>query len=167
MYNVNPEVNARSQVKTSTCWLSALEMMFDWKYKRGYSYDYAAEILYKMDASYYLDVKYIYKNGIAPSECRETAKMLGLYAAGGTPTIPADVLEDLLRRKGPVWISGRWLPNSSHAVVITGCEAATGKIKYIDPWQNNALTDSNASTAWLDNRGPDWTNCDAGLMYWM
>ncbi|MEP6925010.1 MAG: papain-like cysteine protease family protein [Pyrinomonadaceae bacterium] len=167
MFNVAPAVNPRSQVKSSTCWLSALEMMFDWKYKRGYNYDYSAEILNKMDASFYLNVEYIYKNGIAPGECRETAKMLGLFAAGGSQTIPPDVLEDLLRRKGPVWISGRWLPNSSHAVVITGCEAATGKIKYIDPLKNFTLTDSDGSTTWLDNRGPAWTNCDAGLMYWM
>jgi hypothetical protein len=51
-------------------------MLFKWKSRD------AGTILSKMDQSPNLYPSYMLENGIAPSECKETAKMLGLGYAG-------------------------------------------------------------------------------------
>ena len=179
--NISPDIQPRNQNKSSTCWLSCLEMMFHWKYKKcgEYTgpkldwkyescngYDYTSEILWKMDASYSLNTEFIYKNGIAPAECRETARMLGLQPTGFDSTVEADFLQGMLRRQGPLWIGGMWISGRSHALVITGYNSDTRKVSYVNPWENYSLSESSGPLEWLLGRGSQWINCDASVMYW-
>jgi hypothetical protein len=183
IFKVAPDVQPRNQIENSTCWLSSLEMMFqwkyhksgsyehsnslEWKYERCSGYDYTSEILWKLDASYYLNPENMYKNGIAPQECRETARMLGLYATSFGDEIDAKMLQDMLRRYGPLWISGMWIQGRSHVMVVTGCNAETQKISFINPWKNFSLSETSGFVYWLQDRGSQWINCDASVMYWL
>ncbi|MEP6849459.1 MAG: papain-like cysteine protease family protein [Acidobacteriota bacterium] len=160
-------VSPRMQAKGTSCWLSGLEMMYDWKYKRSTGFDYTTEILAKMDESTELYPYFMRENGIAPGECRETAKKLGLFPCGDTSKIGAQALEDVIAAHGPVWIAGRWYLDCDHVVVVTGCDATTDKITYINPWKNYSLEESPGTVGWLQTRGKEWSACDASIMYWM
>ena len=84
-YKVNPEVSPRNQPTSTTCWLTCLQMLFQWKIDKGQT-SYSADkdsILAAMDQSPNLYPYYMEKAGIAPGECKETAKMLGLRWSGG------------------------------------------------------------------------------------
>src|SRR5262245_34279446 len=162
MFKVSPTVNPRNQRLSSTCWLTCLQMMFEWKGKDA-SED---KILAAMDASPNLFPYYMRDAGIAPGECKDTAKMLGLRWSGDGE-IEADVLYDLMTQRGPIWIAGMWRRGSSHVLVVTGVDKDAGKIRYVDPWENYSLEDSPGTLDWLNNRGDVWKNCDASVMYWL
>ncbi|MGA9994600.1 MAG: papain-like cysteine protease family protein [Pyrinomonadaceae bacterium] len=162
MFKVSPTVNSRNQRLSTTCWLTCLQMMFEWKGKDS-SED---TILSKMDASPHLYPYYMRDAGIAPGECKETAKMLGLRWSGDGE-ISADILHDLMAKRGPIWIAGIWRRGYSHVMVVTGVNKETGAIRYIDPWENYSLSDSPGTVTWLNNRGDVWKSCDASVMYWL
>lgn len=171
MYKVSPAVTAKTQPLSSCCWLTCLEMLFVWKKKDS------SGILEAMDKSPDLFPYYMKNNGIAPWECKETAKMLGLKAGSGD--IEAEVLESCLKTHGPMWIAGDWVEGSmtekekaankadhSHVIVVTACDAAADKIKYINPWNNHDLSESNGTVSWLTKRADKWKNCTHSVMYW-
>lgn len=162
MYKVSPAVNPRNQRLSTTCWLTCLQMIFEWKGKDA-SED---NILTKMDASPNLFPYYMRDAGISPGECKETAKMLGLRWSGDGE-IEASVLHDLMVQRGPIWIAGIWRRGYSHVLVVTGVDKDGGKIRYIDPWENYGLTDSPGTVSWLSSRGDVWKSCDASIMYWL
>ena len=166
-YKVNPEVKPMTQRLSSTCWLTCFQMLFQWKIDKGSSSLSASEssILAALDKSPNLFPYYMVTAGIAPGECKEAAKMLGLRWAGGGD-IDAQILHDALKSHGPYWVAGNW-GSGSHVIVVTACNPDTGTIKYIDPWQNVTLTDSNGTISWLNGRGSVWKNCDSSLIYWL
>ncbi|HTK38845.1 MAG TPA: papain-like cysteine protease family protein [Pyrinomonadaceae bacterium] len=168
MTKVSPEVVPQNQNTKAACWYFCLRMMFQWKRDAGDINKDPEKILELMDKSARL---YPYemrdKWGIAPDECRETARTLGLTATGDGE-IDAGVLEDTLKTKGPIWIAGDW-GLGNHVIVITGCEPATGKIRFINPYQNLGGTDSPGTISWLNDReknGNLWKSCDASVMTW-
>ncbi len=165
MFNVSPAVRPRSQEWSTCCWLTCLEMMFEWKRNQGDKSKDPSKILELMDASPNLFPYYMRDAGIAPGECKETAKMLGLRWSGDGE-IYAEVLSDLMTRSGPLWVAGMWRKGSSHVIVVTGVDRDSGKIKYVDPWENNDLSQSNGTISWLNSRGQLWKSCDASVMYW-
>lgn len=165
LYKVSPDVKPKTQQLSTTCWLSCLEMLFAWKKD-------TRDILSTMDQSPRLFPYYMKTAGIAPSECRETARQLGLQCGSGA--IEAKILKDCLAMHGPMWIAGDWVKGSdpdvtddnSHVIVVTACDPDDGKIKFINPWQNNDLSESSGTVSWLTKRSSKWKNCDAGVMYW-
>ncbi len=166
MYKVKPEVKPMTQPTTTTCWLACFQMLFQWKSDNGGSVSAnKASILATLDKSPNLFPYYMEKAGIAPGECKEAAKMLGLRWAGGGD-IDAKALHDALKSHGPYWVAGNW-GSGSHVIVVTACNPDTGSIKYIDPWQNVTLSDSNGTMSWLNERGSVWKNCDGSLIYWL
>jgi hypothetical protein len=170
MYKVSPEVKARTQPLSTCCWLTCLEMLFIWKGKDS------SGILAKMDESPNLFPYYMQNAGIAPGECRETARYLGLKCGSGD--IEAQVLHDCLSQHGPMWVAGDWAAGAneamgkkaegdhSHVIVVTACDPTDGRIRYINPYANNSLEDSPGTISWLTTRSTKWKNCDAGVMYW-
>ncbi len=164
MFNVSPAVKPRSQPKGTCCWLTCFEMMFEWKQDKGDKSKDPAKICDLIDRSETLWSDYLYSHGIAPYECREASRMLGMMASGDTTVIDAENLMALLQSKGPVWIAGNW-GRGSHVIVVTGCDD-TGRIVYIDPWENYSLTPSQGTVGWLSKRSTSWTNCDASVMTW-
>jgi hypothetical protein len=165
MVNVSPNVTPQNQPFSTCCWLTCLEMMFEWKRIAGDDKKDFTKILTLMDASKDLYPYYMKNNGISPRECKETAKMLGLRWSGDGE-ITADILADMLPVRGPLWVAGMWRKGSSHVIVVTGVDRESGKIRYIDPWENYSLTDSPGTISWLNGRGDVWKNCDASVMYW-
>ncbi len=166
MYKVSPDVKPMNQPTSSTCWLSSLQMLFQWKIDKGSSVSGDKDsILAAMDKSPNLFPYYMEKAGIAPGECKETAKMLGLRWAGGGD-IDAQVLRDALKSHGPYWVAGNW-GSGSHVIVVTACNPDLGTIRYVDPWKNYTLADSPGTISWLNGRGSVWKNCDASLIYWL
>lgn len=167
IYKVSPEVKPMNQPTSTTCWLTSLQMLFQWKIDKGDASKSAdkASILAAMDKSPNLFPYYMEKAGIAPGECKETAKMLGLRWAGGGD-LDAQVLHDALKSHGPYWIAGNW-GSGSHVIVVTACNPDDGRIRYIDPWKNYTLVDSPGTISWLNDRGTEWKNCDGSLMYWL
>jgi len=164
LFKVAPLVSPRNQQTSSTCWLTCLEMLFQWKRDQGDSQKDPSNILNLMNASPNLFPEYMRDNGIAPVECKETAKALGLRWGGDCEIDPV-VLFDLMAQRGPVWIAGMWRMNYSHVILITGVDKDSGAITYADPWMNNSLTESRGTMLWLNNRGSVWKNCDASVMY--
>jgi len=165
MFKVAPEVKARRQEKSTNCWLSCFEMLFQWKYDRGDRTKNPSQICDLIDRSPNLWSDYMTTNGIASYECREAGRMLGMICAGDGE-IYGEHLQQVLKTYGPIWIAGRWYQNYDHVLVITGCDTASGKIKYINPWKNYTLEESNGTISWLNARGNEWRNCDASVMYW-
>ncbi len=158
--HVTPAVDPLNQPTSSSCWYVCLKMLFNWK-KRDTS-----KILETMDSSPRLFPYYMLDNGIAPGECKETAKVLGLSWAGDGE-IYADVLANALKVHGPYWVAGMWEKNSSHVIVVTGCNPETGNIRYINPWMNHDLSDTPGTIEWLNKRGDIWRQTDGSLMYWV
>jgi hypothetical protein len=157
---VTPAVEAMNQPTSTSCWYTCLRMLFKWKGRDS------SKILEKMDQSPNLFPYYMLDNGIAPSECKETAKMLGLgYAGDGE--IDAEVLANALKSHGPYWVAGMWTKNSSHVIVVTACNPSTGQIRYINPWMNHDLSDSVGGIDWLNARGDVWKQTLGSLMYWI
>lgn len=162
---MSPDVQPRRQEKGTNCWLTCLEMLFQWKRDKGDTTKDPSSICSSIDRSPNLWSQYMVENGIAPYECRETARLLGLQAAGDGE-IYADTLETVLKQKGPIWIAGRWYNNCDHVIVITGVDVQQGKVKFINPWRNYSLQESNGTISWLNERGSQWKSCDASVMYW-
>ncbi len=163
MYKVNPKVTPMTQRLPTCCWLTSLLMMFQWKSAKGGSAKSEDEILTAMDASPHLFPYYMRDSGIAPGECKETAKMLGLRWSGDGE-FTSEILADMLKNYGPLWIAGKWYQNYSHVIVVTGCETETGKVKYCDPLEPSG-SESNGTISWLNSRGGTWKSCDASVMY--
>lgn len=159
MKKCSPSVSPRNQPTSSTCWYSCLQMLFEWK-KRDRS-----TIISTMDSSPNLFPYYMLENGIAPSECKETAKILGLSWAGDGE-IDAEVLANALVTYGPYWVAGMWKKGSSHVIVVTGCDPEQGQIRYVDPWMNHDLSETWATVSWLNARGKIWKETNGSLMYW-
>jgi hypothetical protein len=162
---VSPEVKPLSQPTAAACWYSCLRMLFTWKRDNGDKSKDPDSILEKMNASPNLwpyDMKDSW--GIDASECRETARYLGLTATGDGD-LDGSAIEEVLKTKGPIWVAGNW-GSGNHVIVVTACEASTGKIRYINPYQNHGATDSAGTLSWLNGRGSLWKNCDASVMYW-
>jgi hypothetical protein len=161
MYEVSPKVQPRNQPTPATCWLSCLEMLFVWKKKDP------STICDLIDQKTELFSSQLCQYGIDPSECGPVAKALGLQWTGGGD-IAADVLSQALKTHGPYWIGGQWYMHRSHAIVLTGVDPDTNKIRYINPYNNLSLTDSPGTLGWLnDNRGDVWKQSESGLMYWL
>lgn len=168
MYKVAPDVKAKTQPLSTCCWLTCLEMLFAWKNKDS------SGILEAMDKSPTLFPWYMKNSGIAPNECRETARMLGLKC--GTGDIEAEVLKNCLMMHGPMWVAGDWVQGAdesskqktdhSHVIVVTGCDASDGRIKFINPWNNFDLSESSGTVSWLTNRSSKWKTAEASVMYW-
>jgi hypothetical protein len=164
MYRVAPKVNPLSQPLSTCCWLTSLQMLFQWKEARGGGGKSESEILSAMDASPHLFPYYMKNAGIAPSECKETAKTLGLRWSGDGE-FTSEILQDMLKNHGPLWVAGMWRMNSSHVIVVTACEPESGRIKYNDPWEQSG-SESNGTISWLNDRGSVWKSCDASVIYW-
>ncbi len=166
MYKVTPNVVPQMQPSGACCWLTCLEMLYIWKNNKGDKSKKVGSILADMDQSPNLFPYYMKDAGIAPGECRETARMLKLGCSGDTSVIDAQILTSMLKSHGPLWIAGRWYMECDHVIVITGCDPDTGKIKFVNPWKNYSGEESDGTVGWLSKRGNAWTNCDASIMYW-
>lgn len=166
MYKVSPNVIPQMQPSGACCWLTCLEMLYVWKNNKGDKSKKIGSILSDMDQSPNLYPYFMQEKGIAPGECRETARMLKLGCSGETSVLDPHILTGMLKSNGPLWIAGKWYLNCDHVLVITGCNPETGKIKYVNPWRNYTGEESEGPIGWLANRGNEWTNCDASIMYW-
>lgn len=164
MTKVSPDVKPLNQPTTATCWLTCLEMIFNWKADKGQSGKTRDEILSAMDKSPILFPYNMVNVGIDHGEAKETAKMLGLRWAGGGD-IDGGALETVLKTYGPVWIAGCWYLGLSHVIVITACEAATGKIKYVNPYKNFTLEETPGTLQWLNDGRGHWKPIDGSIMY--
>lgn len=155
----SPDVKPRTQPTSTTCWYSCLQMLFEWKGKD------TASIISTMDSSPNLFPDYMLKNGIAPSECKETAKSLGMRWAGDGE-LDAGYFAEAIKKNGPYWVAGMWRKGFSHVIVVTAVDPDQGKIKYVDPWMNHDLSESNGTMSWLNDRGKIWKETDGSLIYW-
>ncbi len=166
MFKVTPAVKPRSQPLSTCCWLTCLEMLHVWKNDKGDKTKNAGSIMSEMDKAPELNPEYMKNSGISIGECKPTAKILGLRWSGDTNVIDAGVLTEALKSHGPLWIAGEWTKGSSHVIVVTACDPDTGSIKYINPFANFMLEESNGTVGWLQERGNLWSACDASIMYW-
>jgi hypothetical protein len=164
MYRITPKIDAITQSLATCCWLASLQMMFQWKGKKGGANKTEDEILNQMNVSPQLYPWFMKNSGIAPSECKETAKMLGLRWSGDGE-FTNEILSSMLKSYGPLWIAGMWRKNQSHVIVVIGSDPESGAIKYFDPMEPSGL-ESSGTINWLNNRGNVWKNCDASVMYW-
>jgi len=160
-----PDVFPIRQILKTECWLSCLIMMFQWKRNKGDTSKNPDEICRLIDRSPNLWSDYMVKNGIAPGECRETARQLGLRAAGDGEIYP-EFLADVLRKHGPLWIAGRWYQDCDHVMVVTACNPELDKVRVLNPWNNFSGEETEGTMRWLNARGSVWKNCDASIMYW-
>jgi hypothetical protein len=160
-----PDVKPLTQPTKAACWYSCFRMLFQWKYDKGDTSRDPNKILEMMDKSPNLYPWEMKDNwGIDASECRETARYLGLRATGDGE-LDGSALQEVLKTRGPVWIAGNW-GSGNHVIVVTSCNPDDGRIRYINPYQNVTLSDSAGTLSWLNGRGNLWKNCDASVMYW-
>lgn len=161
----SPDVKPVNQPTKASCWYACFRVLFQWKQDKGDTSKDPDKILEMMDKSPNL-YPYMMKDswGIDAGECRETARYLGLKAAGDGE-IDASVLAEVIKTHGPVWVAGNW-GSGSHVIVVTSVDPEDGRIRYINPYQNVGLKDSAGTVSWLNERGSTWKNCDASVMYW-
>jgi hypothetical protein len=165
MYRVTPAVKPLNQAKSTTCWLASLEMMFQWKNDKGDVSKKKSQICSLIDEKtpYWADD--LVMKGIHPSECSDVARALGLQPTGAGDYTP-EILHDIVSKRGPVWVGGMWLEGMSHAIVVTACDPADGRIKIVNPWRNYDLTESPRTISWLNARGSFWKSYEGSVMYW-
>ena len=165
MFKVSPAVKPINQDTTATCWLAALEMMFQWKNDKGDMTKKKSQICDKIDTDtdYWADD--LKTKGIAAGECYQVARALGLQPTGAGDYTAA-LLHDLISKKGPLWVGGMWLKNMSHVIVITACDPASGFIRIINPWKNFDFSDEQRNIGWLNARGSLWKSYEGSVMYW-
>ena len=156
---VTPPVTPINQPTSSTCWYVCLQMLYNWKGKNP------AEIKQKLDADPQIFADYWFTNGVAPYNCLQIARCLGLQAAGDGD-IDAGVLANALRVHGPYWCAGSWKKGTAHVIVVTGCNPESNEIRYINPWMNLDLSDSLETVDFLNRRGDEWKSTFGSLMYW-
>jgi hypothetical protein len=166
MVKVSPEVKPRSQPSRAACWYSCFQMLFQWKCDKGDKSKDPDKILEMLDRSPMLYPYEMAKTwGIdAHGECREASRYLGLRATGDGD-LPGDAMEEVLLKYGPIWVAGNW-GQGNHVIVVTSCDAASGKIRYVNPFMNYSLEDTPGTLSWLNARGDLWRSCDASVMYW-
>jgi hypothetical protein len=165
MFKVSPAVQPKNQKFSTTCWLTCLEMMFQWKNDRGDASKKKWEICSLIDQKTDYWAEDLSNLGIAPIECRQVAQALGLQPTGAGDYTP-EILHDIVSKKGPAWVAGMWIPGLSHAVLVTGCKPANGKITIIDPYKNWDLTESDRTVSWINARGSIWKSYEGSVMYW-
>src|SRR4051812_37144125 len=100
MTKATPAVKPRNQPTKASCWLSSLEMMFEWKKDKGDKTKDPATILATLDKSPNLK-PYMMRDyyGIAMGECREVGTLLGMKCAGGG-TFDATEMEKFISLHG-------------------------------------------------------------------
>lgn len=165
MFKVTPAVKPLNQKYMTTCWLAALEMLFQWKNDKGDMTKKKSQICSKIDSDtdYWADD--LVNKGLHPTECYQVARALGLQPTGAGDYTP-QILHDLISKKGPLWVGGMWLENKSHAVVITACDPENGAIRIVNPWLNYDLSDAPRTVSWLNARGNLWKSYEGSVMYW-
>jgi Papain-like cysteine protease AvrRpt2 len=165
MYKVSPAVKPVNQNQSTNCWLACLEMMFQWKCDRGDASKDKSKICSLIDAKTPYWAKDLENKGIAPYECADVARALGLQPTGAGNYTP-EILHDIISKRGPVWVAGMWLEGMSHVVVVTACDPADGRTRIINPWKNHDLSDAPSTVSWLNARGNLWKSYEGSVMYW-
>lgn len=165
MFKVSPSVKPLNQAYSSTCWLACLEMMVQWKNDKGDMSKKKSQICSLVDekTDYWSDD--LNKKGIAPYECRQVANALGLQPTGAG-NYTAEIIHDILTKRGPMWVAGMWIEDKSHVIVVTGINRDNGSMQIINPWLNYDLTESPRSVSWLNARGNVWKSYEGSVMYW-
>ncbi|MDQ3800862.1 MAG: C39 family peptidase [Acidobacteriota bacterium] len=165
MFKISPAIKPLRQVVSSTCWLTCLEMMVQWKNDQGDMSKKKWEIRSKIDSDtdYWSD--YLADEGIAPGECYQVARALGMQPTGAGD-YTKEILYDLISKKGPLWVGGHWYGNSAHVIVVTGVDPQSGKIKIADPYNNFDLSEGDRDVGWLNARGKHWKSYEGTVMYW-
>src|SRR5690242_1060287 len=119
MFKVSPAIQVKTQALATTCWLTCLEMLFQWKKDKGDSSKDKSQICNIIDEKTQFYSSIMVEKGIAPNECASVARALGMQPTGAGD-YTREILYDLVSKKGPLWVAGKW-GNSSHVVLITGC----------------------------------------------
>lgn len=166
MYKVSPSVQPRNQTLSTCCWLTCLEMLYEWHDAKYGSGKDPNTILETMDQSPDLFPYEMQSSGIDASECKNTARILGLRWSGATKTLDANTLASMIKSRGPLWIAGKFSHAFHHVIVVTACDPANGRIKIVNPYKNYSLQETPQTISWLEDRGFPWTACDASIMYW-
>lgn len=164
MFKVTPSVKPLNQAKSTTCWLACLEMMYQWKIDKGDASKKKSEICSKIDSDtdYWADD--LVSGGIGAPQCSQVARALGMQPTGAGD-YTAEILYDLMSKKGPLWVGGYWYGDSAHVILVTGVNPDNSKIKIVDPWKNYALEEGDRDVAWLNARSKHWKSFDT-VMYW-
>ena len=118
------EVQMLPQPTNASCWAAAAAMLVGWREHQSLSPRTMAEIAGRPIAQ-----------GLDPDDVGDLARALGLTAEQPMSYLPS-AFRDLVERKGPLWV-GVALPNSLHAVVVTGMytdENGDLMIRVTDPW---------------------------------
>lgn len=138
-------------------------MLFQWKKDKGDSSKDKSQIYNIIDEKTQFYSSIMVENGIAPNECASVARALGMQPTGAGD-YTREILYDLVSKKGPLWVAGKW-GNSSHVVLITGCSNDSDAIKIVDPWKNYDLSESDSSLTRLNSRGSTWKGVEGSVMY--
>ena len=165
MYKIAPDIKPLRQAKSTTCWLTCLEMLFQWKNDQGDTSKKKSQICSKIDSDtdYWADD--LVKEGIAPYECYQVARAMGMQPTGAGD-YTKEILHDLVSKKGPLWVGGYWYGNSAHVIVVTGVNPVNGKITIVDPYNNWDLTEGDRDVGWLNARSKHWKSYEGTVMYW-
>lgn len=156
---ISPKITPLNQPTSSTCWYSCLQMLFIWK---GLD---PADVYRRLEADPEIFPDYWLQKGVAPYNCIQIARCLGLTGAGEGDA-DADVLANALTTHGPYWVAGEWKKGSSHVKVVTGVNPSSGKIRLVDPWMNHDLSESEDLLVNFNDRGKVWENTFGSFLYW-
>ncbi len=164
MFKVSPSIQVKTQALATTCWLTCLEMLFQWKKDKGDSSKDKSQICNIIDEKTQFFSSIMVEKGIGTNECASVARALGMQPTG-TGDYTRDILYDLVSKKGPLFVAGKW-GGSSHVILVTGCSNDSDEIKIVDPWKNYDLSESDSNLTWLNSRGSTWKGTEGSVMYW-
>lgn len=165
MFKVAPAVKPLRQVYSSTCWLTCLEMMFQWKNDKGDKSKQKSQICSKIDSDtdYWADD--LVKEGLGAPQCYQVARAMGMQPTGAGD-YTKEILHDLISKKGPLWVGGYWYGKSAHAILVTGVNPVNGDITIVDPLNNWDLSEGDSDLGWLNARSKHWKSFEGTVMYW-
>ena len=118
------------QDTTSTCWVAAYQMMFNWKKK-------PIDTIPVLVGSAGIGVEKSYKDGIDKPHWEKAGKAFGLTTVAASTSFSASELAGYLS-KSPVLIHGLFALGM-HSIVIVGCTVAESSgelemVNYINPY---------------------------------
>jgi hypothetical protein len=165
MFKVSPDIRPLNQAKSTTCWLACFEMMFQWKNDKGDTSKDKSKICDTIDQKTDFFSSIMVEKGIGIHECAAVGRALGMQPTGAGD-YTREILYDLISKKGPLWVAGRWIENCNHVIVVTAVSDTSEKISIVNPWRNYDLSESPRDIGWLNARGSDWKSVEGSVLYW-
>ncbi len=161
-----PPVKRIEQTKSTTCWLAACQMLYNWKGRPVGD----VEKTLRASSDELVDFELWSESGLDHDDAVPLAKALGLrWGAGGK--LDLDQLVKGLRSYGPLMALGTW-NSHSHAIVVAAAENVTDSDKQdaanlhiLNPWFGSD-NPQIGNLFWFNGGLGHWCGVNGQYIHW-